>query len=279
MGCIPSIPLTKKRWMTKKSNFKDRYHLGKQLGRGNSSIVLEGRQYFTGQFYAIKVFKKNEMKPADRNDLQKEIQVLRVINHTHIIQFYGDFQDKDCFYLVLELMQGGNLLDRIIQRQSYTEVDARNTCKQIVEAIEYCHSKKIVHRDLKPDNALLLNDKNHSQVKLGDFGFAVIMIKDEEYLMTACGTPHFVAPEIIKAEPYGKVYIYVYHDEKKNSLGLEIFYFLKTIGWTNTFLTGYCFFFQLPTKPNGTFSNPRLCSRHVEFGCICIFTFTWCLSL
>ena len=248
MGCIPSIPLTKKRWMTKKSNFKDRYHLGKQLGRGNSSIVLEGRQYFTGQFYAIKVFKKNEMKPADRNDLQKEIQVLRVINHTHIIQFYGDFQDKDCFYLVLELMQGGNLLDRIIQRQSYTEVDARNTCKQIVEAIEYCHSKKIVHRDLKPDNALLLNDKNHSQVKLGDFGFAVIMIKDEEYLMTACGTPHFVAPEIIKAEPYGKVYIYVYHDEKKKLFGFRDFLFFKN-HWMDEYVSNWLlFFFPTPYK-------------------------------
>lgn len=199
MGCTQSRP--------QEGQFEDQYQLGKQLGQGNFSIVVEGTHRISGELYAVKVFNKKNMNKDDMADLAKEIKVLKMMNHKNIIRYFGDFQDHEYFYLVLELMQGGNLLDRIQTRESYMEVDARNTCKQIVEAVGYCHSRQIVHRDIKPDNMLLMGRSIDSEVKLGDFGFSSIMVL-EGGLKTVCGTPHFVAPEIIMEKSYGRVYIH-----------------------------------------------------------------------
>jgi len=125
-----------------------------------------------------------------------------MLDHRNIIRFYGNFQDKVQFYVVLELMQGGNLLDRIVEKKTYTEEVARNACKQIFEAVEYCHFHRIVHRDLKPENLLLMSTTEHADIKIGDFGFASFMFVDDS-LKTMCGTPSYVAPEILQQKKYG----------------------------------------------------------------------------
>ena len=134
-----------------------------------------------------------------------EIKILRMLDHKNVIRFYGNFQDPIAFHLVLELMEGGNLLDNIVRRKRYTEEDARGICKQMFEAVEYCHFHKVVHRDVKPEN-FLISVQGHStpKIKLGDFGFATFMFI-EDSLEKGPGTPNYVAPEILRAQKYGTV--------------------------------------------------------------------------
>lgn len=101
-------------------------------------------------------------------------------------------------------MEGGELFDRIVDKSYYTEREARDLVLLLLEAIKYCHSYGIVHRDLKPENVLLSSKDDNASIKLADFGFAKKLDLDSENLTTACGTPGYVAPEILKGSSYGK---------------------------------------------------------------------------
>jgi calcium/calmodulin-dependent protein kinase I len=100
----------------------------------------------------------------------------------------------------MELVSGGELFDRIVEREQYSEADAKEVMRQLFDAIQYIHSQGIVHRDLKPENLLLETDSNDTRIKLTDFGLS--RIYDHQYMLTACGTPGYVAPEILKASGY-----------------------------------------------------------------------------
>jgi len=106
-------------------------------------------------------------------------------------------------YIVLELMNGGELFDRILEKECYSEKEAAETIRPIVDAIRYCHEKEIIHRDLKPENLLYEANDMHSIIKISDFGLARFVQKDD-LATTACGTPSYVAPEVVKGHPYGK---------------------------------------------------------------------------
>lgn len=100
-------------------------------------------------------------------------------------------------YLVMELMEGGELFDRIVEKESYSEQEAVLTVRAIVDAIRYCHSIGIIHRDLKPENLLYETTHENSAIKISDFGLARFVYPDQ-YATTACGTPNYVAPELIE---------------------------------------------------------------------------------
>ena len=132
------------------------------------SVVRLGHHKETRDPYAIKIISKPEMEEFDKKCLKQEIEVLRALKHDHIIRLYDVFDsgggdddyysddNKDCFiHLVLEVVSGGELLDRLIEKTKYTEREARDVCKIVMEAVEYCHDHKIAHRDLKPENLLL----------------------------------------------------------------------------------------------------------------------------
>lgn len=106
------------------------------------------------------------------------------------------------YYLVMEVMSGGELFDRIVQKSYYNEKEARDLVKILLDAICYMHDRNIVHRDLKPENLLLQNRDNDSEIRLADFGFAK-RVKGNLSLSTQCGTPGYVAPEILKGDKYG----------------------------------------------------------------------------
>lgn len=106
-------------------------------------------------------------------------------------------------YLVMEIMTGGELFDRIVEKESYTEQEAADTIRPIVDAIRYCHESNIVHRDLKPENLLYETKEDESVIKISDFGLAK-MIGDDQFATTACGTPGYVAPEILNGKGYGR---------------------------------------------------------------------------
>jgi len=133
--------------------------------------------------------------------LEREIDIMKKLQHPNIIQLMEVIDTPDTLFLVLEYASGGELFDAIVNKGSYSEVDAAKIIKQILEAILYVHNHGIAHRDLKPENLLLIkNDTGEEIIKIADFGLS----KDfgEEQLQTSCGTPDYVAPEVLMGEPY-----------------------------------------------------------------------------
>jgi calcium/calmodulin-dependent protein kinase I len=126
---------------------------------------------------------------------------LSQLDHPNVVRLFEIFDSKYIMYLVMELMTGGELFDRIVDKEFYTEVEAQQTIRPIIDALNYCHEMNIIHRDLKPENLLYESKEEGSVVKIGDFGLARFVLPDQ-YATTACGTPGYVAPEIIKGDKY-----------------------------------------------------------------------------
>ena len=124
------------------------------------------------------------------------------MNHAHIINLFEVFDESTYFYLITELMLGGELFDRIVTKTFYNEKEARDVCRTLFEALGYCHSRGVAHRDLKPENLLLVSRTNDKNIKIADFGFAK-KVTSSKCLLTQCGTPGYVAPEILHGVPYG----------------------------------------------------------------------------
>jgi len=167
------------------------------------SVVRKGKDNKTGHDVAIKILKKQDIAKQHQASLHNEIEILTRVSHPHIIALEEILDTGPELYLVMELATGGQLFDRITDKGSYTESDARKVIKNIVEAVKYLHSHGIVHRDLKPDNLLLKSTDDDYSVKIADFGLSKI-IAEEQMMLTACGSPSYVAPEVVLATGYGK---------------------------------------------------------------------------
>jgi calcium/calmodulin-dependent protein kinase I len=181
--------------------FNELYKLGKQLGEGAFSVVKEGSHRQSSDSYAIKIVTKSKLSKEDEIALKDEIQVLTELKHKHIIRLYDVFDESQFYYLVTEKMMGGELFDRIVQKSYYNEKEARDVCKILFDAMKYCHKHQVAHRDLKPENLLLTSESDDSDIKIADFGFAK-KVKSPNSLTTQCGTPGYVAPEILEGKPY-----------------------------------------------------------------------------
>jgi len=184
------------------SSFSDHYKIGKALGEGAFSVVREAVDRRTQVSYAVKVITRSKLSKEDESALQDEISILKSLKHEHIINLYSSYAEGTFYYLVTEMMMGGELFDRIVAKTYYNEKEARDVCKILFDAIGYCHDLNITHRDLKPENLLLQSKTNDRDIKIADFGFAK-KVTSEECLLTQCGTPGYVAPEILKGVPYG----------------------------------------------------------------------------
>ena len=145
---------------------------------------------------------KSKLTDEDTAALQDEIAVLQEWLHPNIIRLYEVFDEKLYYYLVTEIMLGGELFDRIVQKSYYNEKEARDTCVILFQALQFCHDHQVAHRDLKPENLLLQSTNNDSFLKIADFGFAKKCVQPNS-LTTQCGTPGYVAPEILEGTPYG----------------------------------------------------------------------------
>jgi len=183
-------------------SFHDSYVIGKTLGEGAFSVVKEGKHKATDLNYAVKVVTKSKLSREDEIALKDEIMILKSLKNKYIIRLYDDFDEPKYYYLVTEMMKGGELFDRIVAKTYYNEKEARDVCRILFEALEYCHSRNIAHRDLKPENLLLSSKTNDRDIKIADFGFAK-KVTSSECLLTQCGTPGYVAPEILHGVPYG----------------------------------------------------------------------------
>ncbi|KAK5122478.1 hypothetical protein LTR85_004062 [Meristemomyces frigidus] len=179
------------------NGFRQQYSIQGQLGKGHFATVYLAVEKATGTRYAVKKFEKRS-GPGERSKvegLQQEIAVLRSVSHPNMLCLKDTFDESDGVYLVLELAPEGELFNWIVMKQKLTEKETRKVFVQLFQGVKYLHERNIVHRDIKPENILLL-DKNLS-VKLADFGLAKI-IGEESFTTTLCGTPSYVAPEILE---------------------------------------------------------------------------------
>lgn len=183
------------------------YEMGEELGSGQFAIVRKCREKSTGVEYAAKFIKKRRLSSSrrgvSREEIEREVNILREIQHTNIITLHDIFENKTDVILILELVSGGELFDFLAEKESLSEEEATQFLKQILDGVYYLHSKHIAHFDLKPENIMLL-DKNvpNPRIKLIDFGIAH-QIKEGNEFKNIFGTPEFVAPEIVNYEPLG----------------------------------------------------------------------------
>ncbi|XP_053481626.1 calcium/calmodulin-dependent protein kinase type 1B [Ictalurus furcatus] len=177
------------------------YELKEKLGEGSFSEVRVAQHRLTHKHVAVKCIRKKALKGKE-SMLENEIAVLHRIKHENIISLEETFETPTKLYLVMTLVTGGELLDRILERGSYTEKDASRVILQVLEAVKYLHQLDIVHRDLKPENLLYETPLQDSKIVLSDFGLS--KIADQGVLSTACGTPAYVAPELLQEKTYGK---------------------------------------------------------------------------
>jgi serine/threonine protein kinase len=174
--------------------------LGRTLGVGSTGKVKLGVHVETGELVAIKVVRKEfiDRKESLKKKMQREIAVMKLCDHPHVLRLLEVFETNTHLFLVTEYADGGELFDYLVKRGSLEPDEARHFFRQIIEGVDYCHQRYIVHRDLKPENLLL--DKKH-RIKIADFGMAS-MLPPGSMLETSCGSPHYAAPEIISGEMY-----------------------------------------------------------------------------
>lgn len=183
-------------------SFKELYKLEDVLGTGAFSTVRKGRhKKHASTEYAVKCVDRKKLTEEDKVALIEEVNILKEFDHPHVINLYDFFEESSHYYLVMEIMSGGELFDRVVAKLYYNEKEARDTCKILLEAVGYCHQNKVAHRDLKPENLLLQSSTNDSDIKIADFGFAKRVARPNS-LTTQCGTPGYVAPEILEGVPY-----------------------------------------------------------------------------
>ena len=188
----------------RKPKVTDSYTLGKVIGSGSYSVVRESMHIHSKHRVAIKCIKRSDLSKDDDAAIQFEVAILQQLKHPNIMTLEEVFLEPEYYYLVTEFISGGELFDRIVQKTFYTEKEARDLVKILLGAIKYCHDQNVVHRDLKPENLLLLSADDDASIKLADFGFAKTVSKDDAGLATTCGTPGYVAPEILEGASYGK---------------------------------------------------------------------------
>ncbi|KAA6391415.1 MAG: putative Calcium/calmodulin-dependent protein kinase type 1 [Streblomastix strix] len=186
------------------SNLTANYDVLEFLGEGSFAKVKKGKNKKTGQFVAIKFINKSNIvtDPRQIESLFNEINIMKSMNHPAIISLYEVYELDDKLCLVMELVTGGQLLDKIIDRGSYSERDASQLMLSIFQAIKYMHDRGIAHRDLKPQNILYENDSPLSPIKVSDFGLSKV-VDEVQMMTTCCGSPYYVAPEVLSRKGYG----------------------------------------------------------------------------
>lgn len=178
------------------------YELHEKLGSGTFATVrrIVNKQDNKIQ-RALKITSLRNLKEEEINALKNEVYILNEVEHRHVVKLYESYVTQDKIYMVQDLLSGGELFDRIIEQTFFSEKEAAKVVMQIASALEYLHGLDIVHRDLKPENLLLTDKSADYKVKIIDFGLAK---KSKDMMSMPCGTPGYVAPEILKRRKYHK---------------------------------------------------------------------------
>uniref|UniRef100_A0A8C6X8R8 Calcium/calmodulin-dependent protein kinase type 1G n=1 Tax=Naja naja TaxID=35670 RepID=A0A8C6X8R8_NAJNA len=198
MGCKQEDDSTS--WKKPTANIRKTFIFMEVLGSGAFSEVFLVKHRITGKLFALKCIKKSPV--TQDSNLENEIAVLKKIKHDNIVTLEDIYESTTHYYLVMQLVSGGELFDRILERGVYTEKDASIVIQQVLEAVHYLHENGIVHRDLKPENLLYLTPEEDSKIMITDFGLS--KMEQNGIMSTACGTPGYVAPEVLQQKPYSK---------------------------------------------------------------------------
>ncbi|PRQ29177.1 putative protein kinase CAMK-CAMKL-CHK1 family [Rosa chinensis] len=186
----------------KKGNIlMQKYELGRLLGKGTFAKVYHARNMKTGQSVAIKIIDKEKVQQVGLIDqIKREISVMRLVRHPNVVQLYEVMASKTKIYFAMEYVRGGELFNKVA-RGKLKEDMARKYFQQLIGAVDYCHSRGVYHRDIKPENLLV---DEHGNLKVSDFGLSALWESrgQDGLLHTTCGTPAYVAPEVINKKGY-----------------------------------------------------------------------------
>jgi calcium/calmodulin-dependent protein kinase (CaM kinase) II/calcium/calmodulin-dependent protein kinase I len=230
--------------------FEDVYQLDQKIREGRISGIWKGakRDGDDRGIVAIKVINVDRCNHQEEARIMNEVAILQSLVHPNILKLHDFFEESPRFYIVMELMQGGDVFDRIVQKTQYTELDARELISTLLEAIEFIHSRRVAHRDLKPQNLLLETIENDNIIKVSDFSFAR-RVHTPKSLFTRCGTPTYVAPEILKNHP---------HDEVADMWSVGVIIFVALVGY-----------------PPFIEEDQRVLFRKIRLGEYCFFDEDW----
>ncbi|XP_048132678.1 CBL-interacting serine/threonine-protein kinase 9 isoform X1 [Rhodamnia argentea] len=179
-----------------------RYELGKTIGEGSFAKVKFAKHLDSGDSFAIKIIDRHHvLRHKMVEQIKREIATMKLIKHPNVIKIFEVMASKTKIYIVLEFVDGGELFDKIARHGRLREDEARRYFQQLIDAVDYCHSRGVYHRDLKPENLLL---DTYGVLKVSDFGLSTFSkkVREDGLLHTACGTPNYVAPEVLTNNGY-----------------------------------------------------------------------------
>ncbi|XP_071305814.1 serine/threonine-protein kinase SIK3 isoform X5 [Agelaius tricolor] len=174
------------------------YEIERTIGKGNFAVVKLATHLVTRAKVAIKIIDKTQLDEENLKKIFREVQIMKMLCHPHIIRLYQVMETERMIYLVTEYASGGEIFDHLVAHGRMAEKEARRKFKQIVAAVNFCHCRNIVHRDLKAENLLLDANLN---IKIADFGFSNIFTPGQ-LLKTWCGSPPYAAPELFEGKEY-----------------------------------------------------------------------------
>lgn len=177
-----------------------KYELGRTIGEGTFAKVKFAQNTETGESVAMKIVDRNTiLKRKMVDQIKREISIMKLVRHPCVVRLYEVLASRTKIYIILEYITGGELFDKIVRNGRLSEAEARKYFHQLIDGVDYCHSKGVYHRDLKPENLLLDSQGN---LKISDFGLSALPEQGVTILKTTCGTPNYVAPEVLSHKGY-----------------------------------------------------------------------------
>ncbi|VVA33088.1 PREDICTED: CBL-interacting [Prunus dulcis] len=177
-----------------------KYEVGRTIGEGTFAKVKFARNSDTGEPVALKIIDKEKvLKHKMAEQIKREIATMKLIKHPNVVRLFEVMGSKTKIFIVMEFVTGGELFDKIVNNGRMREDEARRYFQQLINAVDYCHSRGVYHRDLKPENLLL---DTYGNLKVSDFGLSALSQQDDGLLHTTCGTPNYVAPEVLNDRGY-----------------------------------------------------------------------------
>ena len=180
------------------------YSIGKELGLGKFGSVKLATRKSTNKRYAIKVIDKDKLTPTGLQAMHCEIAVMKLLRHPSVIKLKNVFESRKNIYIIMQLVLGGDLHERLVKRKRFPENIAQTLMAELLSAVRYLHLRGIVHRDLKPENIFMASHENDYDIFVGDFGLSRFAVPDE-HLQLTCGTLAYMAPEL------SQVYAQIFH--------------------------------------------------------------------
>ncbi|CAL1395565.1 unnamed protein product [Linum trigynum] len=178
-----------------------KYEVGRTIGEGTFAKVKFAQNTETGESVAMKVLDRSTIiKHKMVDQIKREISIMKLVRHPNVVRLHEVLASRTKIYIILEFITGGELFDKIVHHGRLSEAEARRYFQQLIDGVDYCHSQGVYHRDLKPENLLLDSQGN---LKISDFGLSALPPEGVTLLRTTCGTPNYVAPEVLSHKGKG----------------------------------------------------------------------------